>query len=606
MTQTDNTGDYPDIGADAFFEVCPEPIPSLGNKLGKDGREKFYNSLSAEEGSWLCTEPSKLPEDERKKRTALIIRLQKMTADTVKSAIDLMQSPPIERLAMLIDPDMKSVQITHIVGNALLQQFHFKTMKDTRELHRYDPGEGVYVSDGVPFIEDLIKSNGFKLTKHQISEIIYHLQTSTFVDREDFVGAMLDNMLHVRNGWLNMDTGKLEPHTPARLSISKLPTDFNPYAAPKVFGRMIRMALERHEIGELLKAMGNVLIPDCRYEKATLLIGTGHNRKGSIIFAIEVTIGLQNCCHVSLQEISDDRFATAEFYGKIANLVADLNSQRIGHTGRFKELVSGDAIRGQEKHKPAFGFRNFAKMWYSTNEPPASSDQTYAFFRRWCILRFMRSFDRDPTLQARLSDPLERSGILNVMIRGRKKLLREGFDDVPIEKVRFLYNQSASIIKEFLHEKCVIDLGKDDYRTRTEVFQDAYSEYCKEKDTKDIDIRQLGEELAKLGIENKQRGPRAARERYYIGIMLKSKLQEKGQTSIENTVKAQVMEHFNKYLEANKVAVVHRSRFKTYLANPPLKIDAGQAEYYIMKLVQEGLIMEDESGVLKRSLKEPR
>lgn len=528
-----------------------------------------------------------------------IYRVSEVKLSRTKPSLEELYTATLEHLPNLIEPNLQSLEITHIVGNALLRQFHFKTMKDTRQLYRYDPDKGIYVSDGVPFIEDVIKSYHFKLSKHQINEIIYHVQTSTFVDREEFVGAILDNMLHVQNGWLNMDTEKLEPHTPARLTTSKLATEFNPYVAPKVFSKMIYEALEGHDIGELLKAMGNILIPDCRYEKATLMIGAGHNRKGSIIFAIEMTIGLENCCHVSLQEISDDKFATAEFYGKMANLVADLNSQKVGNTGRFKELVSGDVIRGQEKHKPAFPFRSSAKMWYSTNDPPATNDQTNAFWRRWCILVFRRSFERDPTLQARLAAPLERSGILNVMLRGRRKILREDFDDVPIEKIRFVYNQSASIIKEFLHEKCIIDLGKENYATKTIVFQDAYANYCKEKGTKDIDIRQLGEELARLGIENKQRGPRAARERYYIGIMLKAKLQEEGSTTIEATITTQVMEYFMKYLQDNKVTTVHKSRLKTYLGNPPVKIDTGQAEHHIMKLVREGRILEDEYGALR-------
>jgi len=190
------------------------------------------------------------------------------------------------------------------------------------------------------------------------------------------------------------------------------------------------------------------------------------------------------------------------------------------------------------------------------------------------------------------------------MLRGRKKLLQEDFDDVPIEKVRFVYNLSASIIKEFLHEKCVIDLGKgDDYKTRTEILQAAYTEYCKERAIKDIDIRQLGEELSKLGIENSQRGPRTARKRYYIGIILKSELQ-KGQASIEDTITAQVMEAFLRYLNVNEVSSVRKSVFKTYLAQPPTNIDAGQAERHITQLVQAGRIFEDDDGALSKSGKE--
>lgn len=480
-------------------------------------------------------ESRKATSQSRHSKTATVATLQQEVAQPDTSSLG---HSPIQSLQTAIVENEKPIDTTYKVGNMLLQQYKFKTYADTKEMLRYDHNYGYWTKDGAVFIESLIKSNGLKLSKHQISEVLYHVQTSSYVERSNFVGAIDGNLLHVSNGWLNMDTLDLSPHTSEKLSTSKIPTAFDRNAGPVEFTRMINAALPEPEYRlRLCKVMGNLLVSDARYEKATLLVGEGHNRKGSIIFGVHSVLGKENCCSVSLQELSEDRFATADFYGKMANIVADLSNQKVTYTGRFKELVSGDFIRAQEKHRPSFHFSNYAKFIYSTNEIPPSVDQTNAYMRRWEIIPFYISFDRDPTLQVRLRAPNEMSGILNLMLWGRRLLIKEGFDEVSIERVRFLYNQNASAAKDFITQECVIDFNQDDFKTRTDTLQEAYVMYSiekkhKKKKDREALIRQLGEELRKLGIENRQRGPRNVRDRYYIGIRLKSEI-NKVQTELQ-------------------------------------------------------------------------
>jgi hypothetical protein len=39
-------------------------------------------------------------------------------------------------------------------------------------------------------------------------------------------------------------------------------------------------------------------------------------------------LGSENVSHASLQELSDDRFAAADMYGKLANICADLKLKK--------------------------------------------------------------------------------------------------------------------------------------------------------------------------------------------------------------------------------------------------------------------------------------
>ena len=65
-----------------------------------------------------------------------------------------------------------------------------------------------------------------------------------------------------------------------------------------------------------------------------------------------------------LQELNDDKFTIADLFGKLANVCADLKSEKIPNTGVFKMLVSGDVIRAQRKHGQPFDFGNYAKLIY--------------------------------------------------------------------------------------------------------------------------------------------------------------------------------------------------------------------------------------------------
>lgn len=448
----------------------------------------------------------------------------------------------------------------HDVARDLMQKRVFLSIKDTHELLMYEPDTGCYEQYAAEYV--IKKCREYKLSKINMrtggvnevdlekaddNEVIYYIQSSTQIDRELLKGAIDGEWLHVKNGWLNMDTGAFFPHTSERLSTSTTNARYSRHARAHTFIRVLREALmttyrepltnkvyeSPDYIIRLLKVLGNILIEDCRYEKATLFVGEGHNRKGTLIHAVENALGEKNCAHVSVQETADDKFATSDLFGKMLNSVADLNADRISKTGIFKMLVSGDTLRAQKKNQPAFNFRSKAKHLYSGNEIPASSDQTHAYFRRWEIIPFYRIFEREPDLYEKLGTDEEMSGILNLMLKGRRILLEEGFDETSIEKIRMLYNKNASVCKEFLDHRCVINPESQDV-IRTANLQQEFCSYLEEKrgkkltdSEKNYHIRQLGEELNKLGVENKYlreaEGKKSGktREHYYVGIRLK-------------------------------------------------------------------------------------
>jgi putative DNA primase/helicase len=66
----------------------------------------------------------------------------------------------------------------------------------------------------------------------------------------------------------------------------------------------------------------------------------------------------------------ENRLATAELYGNLAKIDADLSKEVLKNTVTLKKLTVGDYIPAEDKFLPAFKFVNHAKLLFSANEIP--------------------------------------------------------------------------------------------------------------------------------------------------------------------------------------------------------------------------------------------
>lgn len=188
-------------------------------------------------------------------------------------------------------------------------------------------------------------------------------------------------IINLKNGLLDIRINRLSPHNPEFLSTIQIPIAYHPTAkCPKIM-RSLTQVLRPCDFFTFIQFCGYCLIPTAKYEKAFFFISYGDNDKGTLLRLSEAFLGFENTSHVSLKEISKDRFAAANLSGKLANICADIKLGKIDETSMYKRLVSGDLIRVQ-KHMPAFDFANHAKLIFSSNFIPQSNDGSYAWFKR--------------------------------------------------------------------------------------------------------------------------------------------------------------------------------------------------------------------------------
>ena len=164
-------------------------------------------------------------------------------------------------------------------------------------------------------------------------------------------------------------------------------------------------------------------------------------------------------------------------------------------------------------------------MVFSANDIPPSDNESDGYFRRWVIVNFSRTFegaDADTSLIMKLTTAKELSGLLNVALAARKALENEhGFPKESIEQIKAAYEPGASRLREFLEQKCDIDVGDKTLSIEESRLQYAYREYGRSKRERILDDNILGKELKRIGVENKQKPIGGRRRHCYIGIRLK-------------------------------------------------------------------------------------
>jgi len=378
-----------------------------------------------------------------------------------------------------------------------IAEHHFKTVSDTERLYRYD--HGVYLDDGETFLKSLIESEfGDKTTNRWVGDVVGKVKRRTYVDRELFNSKPI---LNVKNGLLDLETLQLRPHTPDYLSTAQLDVAYDSTAMSPAIIKFIGEVVRPIDIPLIEEIFGWLLWPDYHIHKAVMLLGPGRNGKGTLLRLITAFLGRKSISNVTLQDLVADRFSKADLYGKLANIGGDLPSKDLSDTAAFRNLTGGDDNRAQEKYKAAFSFRNKAKLMFSANTLPRSSDDTYAFYSRWILIEFLNVFDiqkgtADPDLDAKLQTPEELSGLLNIALQGLDRLRKNGWKfsyDKTVEDVEIMYKRNANPVYAFILDEC--EPGEaTDYIEKT-LFYNRFKEYAIDHGIRPLSSKKFSELL---------------------------------------------------------------------------------------------------------------
>jgi phage/plasmid primase, P4 family, C-terminal domain len=363
------------------------------------------------------------------------------------------------------------------VADDILGEFTIRTRGGDHQIFFYD--DGIYNPKGKELIRNEVEKRlGERSSEHIKNEVIGHIRDTTLTDPSEFNSQK--NLTHLENGIFDLDQMKLREFDKDIISTTKLPVRYVEDADCPKFKEFLGQILTLNDASLMQEVFGWCLIKDYRFQKAVMCVGSGANGKSTLLEVLKEFLGRDNIVSVPLQELSR-RFTASQLFGKLANIYPDLPLGAFRQTGVFKTLTGGDQISAEVKYSPNFlNFVNYAKMIFSTNKIPETSDESDAFYRRWLLVNFPNVFEGDEAdtdLLEKITTAEELSGIFNWAIAGSRRLLkRGGFEYRETEKVRDQYQRMASSLHAFV-EDC-IEVDAHGWITK-EDFYNHYVDYCK-------------------------------------------------------------------------------------------------------------------------------
>ena len=314
---------------------------------------------------------------------------------------------------------------------------------------------GIYKPDGISYVKDEAKRALGKRSKTaHVNETVFHALIDTYIQPKDFVED--PNLLVVKNGVLNLDTMELGEHNHTHYAKAALPVDYDPDAGCWEILNFLDEVIP-DAIDTFQEWIGYHLYKDMIYHKAAMFIGDGANGKTTLQDVMNALLGPDSVSHINLYRLVSSRFATAELYGKLANISPEIATDELKRTGTFKSLTGHDRIMAEKKFRDPFYYTNYAKLTFLCNTLPTTPDKTLAFFRRWLLFVFPNKFegpDCDPQILDKLTTPEELSGLLNWALEGLRRLQENGrfTKSMSADELQELYESMSDPITAFIAE----------------------------------------------------------------------------------------------------------------------------------------------------------
>jgi putative DNA primase/helicase len=233
-------------------------------------------------------------------------------------------------------------------------------------------------------------------------------------------------LLNVKNGILNLKTGKLLDHDPKKYQTKMVSLDFDPTAPCLRWNQFIDEVTcgDRDLAGYLQKAFGYALTGTVAEQSFFVLIGRGANGKSTLLNVIKRVMGdyAATC--------SSDLFVVKQYGGSSSCGLMKLNGVRLATVSEvgvgkkldepiLKQITGGDAISGRFMRENEFEFMPQFTVFLACNSFPRVEENNFAIWRRIKTIPFKYQAD-DEGVDKFLAEKLlkESHGILTWLVEG--------------------------------------------------------------------------------------------------------------------------------------------------------------------------------------------
>lgn len=357
--------------------------------------------------------------------------------------------------------------------------YFFRTIEDigTGQQQLYYYRNGLYILGGENRIKEKVDYFLDDLTTiHRKSEVVDIIKHKEFIDRNEMEPPV--NLINVKNGIYDLATDKLLPHDPKYFFINQIPVEYKPDAKCPTINKFFESVLYPEFVPLMQEIFGYCLYRDYIFHKSFLFLGGGRNGKGTMVNLLGKFLGQrENCSSIDLIRLTDNRFAASNLYGKLANMSGETPAKALENTGPFKNLCGNEEFGAEFKFGASFSFKNYAKLIFNSNHMPHNRyDKSLAFFQRWIIIPFPKTFDDDNEdtdrhIFEKIQTKEELEGLLIYSLEGLKRLLEnENFSyEIAEESIGEIYESMSRPEKIFMDEK--LEFVRDVHLNKNKVYE---------------------------------------------------------------------------------------------------------------------------------------
>jgi len=313
-------------------------------------------------------------------------------------------------------------------------------------------------------------------------------------------------LLTVRNGTLNLQTGKLGPHSRGDLATKLVDIDFDPAATCPTWLRTLDtiFAGDASLIEYVQRAVGYSLSGDTREQVLHLCHGTGANGKSTLLDVFGMLSGEygQQADFTTFLERRTDagpRNDVARLAGARLVRSSEVGENKRLNEGLIKSLTGGDVMTARYLYSEDFEFKPQFKLWLAANHKPVIRGTDYAIWRRVRLIPFEVTIapeQRDDALPQKLKAELP--GILAWAVAGCQQWLEHGLHAPDrVLAATNAYREESDTIGAFIADRC--ELGP--FETVAGELYRAYERWAKENGEYVISAQMFGRRMSERGFD---------------------------------------------------------------------------------------------------------
>lgn len=378
-------------------------------------------------------------------------------------------------------------------------------------------------------IREFVRDNLSNIDKHRmrnVKESLEDLAMHSYVD-PDLINSNQD-IINFRNGILDIKKMELLPHSPKILSTIQLNAKYVPYENNttlenkfnySMFKKYIESSFSKDTIPVIQEIFGYALSSYTKAQKFFVFLGEGRNGKSVLLNVLRAFFEESYISAVELKDIVKPEFA-ARLHGKSLNICSDISNEYIPSTGLVKGLTGEDYIEVKPLYRDPFQFKNKARLIFSANELPSTSDKTFAFFRRLLIVPCTRIIEKRDMIKE-LSEKIienELELVCSWAIEGLKRLIKNDFEFSETKEIKQAaeeYKRSNNSVESFIQDFCYLDKSELSYIPKVE-FMEMYKQYCESENSKPLGTKNINSTMKEHGIVEKHTTLYSGR--YWAGI----------------------------------------------------------------------------------------